>query len=734
MDYLFCLIYISVNNGAINISMIFPGLRRSYGVSVQPSISVGNRIPMVTPNVMGPPLARPGSSRPNFGSSNRGKKQTPSRSSSSRLGGTRGATTGNRTPRSALTSTTDDSRISNYVVALTEGRGHARGEVGMAALEITYPHLILCQISDNQEYINTLRKINVFNPVEIVVPNTFCIGPEPNLLYKCLLNTFPSVTVTSVLRRHFSDTLGLQQIHQLCAHEYSSVEIVVSHKFENSAAVGIDTKFKRVQFKQLSHGNPEPLPHSRRNASSASHHFGTASLLPNFNNIDHLMTLSMHIPEQDNLQVAEYQMKYTLQLKCTLELLPKVMADERFPTILNRILAVIHQDARTAKGASASEMQRNFAIKAGVSELLDLSRQAYCEIVGSISTEKHHLPLKVKCTGNWGFHIELTLGKRQLKKEDLPSEFVQVSQTKKKIVKSSTVIIHQIVVICGLLSDIRGDIGCIFKLCEMIAELDMLTSFANLSSLNTYVRPQFGTNLDLKQSRHPILDNVLPRVPVSNDVSKEFQYIGQMITPTSLIIVDELCRGTSCEEGTAVAWAIVEELLQHSAYIFITTHFLYLTKLQELYYNVVNEHFEALEDCTESGRERLIYTHKLLSGVTQIENYGLRLARGLAFPETILENAALMTQKISSERKTIEVTEIENTDFNNILYRYSASQSQNDIQRPCLSPAEEPMEVEYEENRSILRTPMLSLPTDVSDINPFRTILDSVDHSEEKKK
>jgi DNA mismatch repair ATPase MutS len=67
---------------------------------------------------------------------------------------------------------------------------------------------------------------------------------------------------------------------------------------------------------------------------------------------------------------------------------------------------------------------------------------------------------------------------------------------------------------------------------------------------------------------------------------KEFQFIRQMMTPLSLVIVDELCRGTSCEEGTAIAWVIMEQLMEEDAFIFLTTHFLYLTKLQELYCNV----------------------------------------------------------------------------------------------------------------------------------------------------
>jgi len=58
------------------------------------------------------------------------------------------------------------------------------------------------------------------------------------------------------------------------------------------------------------------------------------------------------------------------------------------------------------------------------------------------------------------------------------------------------------------------------------------------------------------------------------------------MTPLSLVIIDELCRGTSCEEGSAIAWVITEQLMEEDAFIFLTTHFMYLTKLQELYCNV----------------------------------------------------------------------------------------------------------------------------------------------------
>lgn len=65
------------------------------------------------------------------------------------------------------------------------------------------------------------------------------------------------------------------------------------------------------------------------------------------------------------------------------------------------------------------------------------------------------------------------------------------------------------------------------------------------------------------------------------------QYILKSLTPRSLVIIDELCRGTSTEEGTSMAWAISEELLASTAFIFLTTHFMFLTKLQDLYCNVL---------------------------------------------------------------------------------------------------------------------------------------------------
>jgi hypothetical protein len=54
---------------------------------------------------------------------------------------------------------------------LTEGRGSAQGEIGLAAIDLKRPVLILSQISDTQTYMNTINKINILNPAEVIFLN-----------------------------------------------------------------------------------------------------------------------------------------------------------------------------------------------------------------------------------------------------------------------------------------------------------------------------------------------------------------------------------------------------------------------------------------------------------------------------------------------------------------------------------------------------------------------------------
>lgn len=70
-----------------------------------------------------------------------------------------------------------------------------------------------------------------------------------------------------------------------------------------------------------------------------------------------------------------------------------------------------------------------------------------------------------------------------------------------------------------MLEDIRPFIGSLYKLCECIAELDVIMSFAHMSKNLLYVRPTFSKDrMSLKSAFHPILNHIAYSKPVANDV------------------------------------------------------------------------------------------------------------------------------------------------------------------------------------------------------------------------
>ncbi|KAE8739731.1 hypothetical protein FOCC_FOCC014775, partial [Frankliniella occidentalis] len=148
------------------------------------------------------------------------------------------------TPRTTPSSSSGtDNQHSHVVLALTEGRGHARGEVGMAVIDIKRPRLILCQLSDRQTYANTLTKISVFRPLEILIPNTFVDSSQPNKLYSLLEEKFPFTNMTKVQRRLFRDSDGLEKVQNLCLPENSSCQLVVQDRFYALAAAAALLKY-----------------------------------------------------------------------------------------------------------------------------------------------------------------------------------------------------------------------------------------------------------------------------------------------------------------------------------------------------------------------------------------------------------------------------------------------------------------------------------------------------------
>ncbi|KAK3917513.1 MutS protein-like protein 4 [Frankliniella fusca] len=734
------------------------------------------------------------------------------------------------TPRTTPSvSSGTDNQNSHVVLALTEGRGHARGEVGIAVIDIKRPRLILCQLSDRQTYANTLTKITIFRPVEILIPHTFVDSSQPNKLYSLLEEKFPMTNMTKVQRRLFRDSEGLEKVQNLCLPENSSCQLVIQDRFYALAAAAALLKYVefvqnvifaahslKVEYQGAHDGtlidiktakNLELLLNQQSN--NATHtligildhcctHGGSrllrASLLhppcsltiitnrqdgvqelaenleitqklqeilKQLPDVEQLLTLCMLTPSTfDGTQSMEKRINYVLMLKTTLEILPHLAAalensqstmlckareslkDSRGDLMKERILETLHEDVKAPKGGKTALFQKCFAVKSGVDELMDVARKTYCELINDIHDHvldmgtTHSLPLKIDYSVTKGYHIQITFQKNQrIEKSNLPPFFVQVQQSRNCLTCTTDTLIHanerikhvtsDILGISNrllttVLNDIRQHISYLYEMCESIAVVDILLALARTASCNNYVRPTFGDHLLLKSSRHPILESFATCDPVANDIEatswknlciitgpnmsgksiylrqvlllqimaqvgsfvpaeqavfritdhifshlnfddsiennastlslemQEMQFILSNITPTSIIALDELCRGTSVEEGTAIAWALCEELSQSAAFVFVTTHFAELTKLASLYPCVKNVYLETVETEYSDKKSRLVYTHRLLSGVNPMEHYGLKLAENMDVPKAILEMASNLSSKIKA--------------------------------------------------------------------------------------
>lgn len=211
--------------------------------------------------------------------------------------------------------------------------------------------------------------------------------------------------------------------------------------------------------------------------------------------------------------------------------------------------------------------------------------------------------------------------------------------------------------------------------CIMPVDKDIfLITGPNMSGKSTYMRQvallvimaQVGSFLPVTSAVLPIFDQIFTRIGAADDLSSgKSTFMVEMLeakqamrhaTSQSLIIFDELGRGTSTFDGMALAQAIIEYIAQHiHAKTLFSTHYHELTELTAVLPTVENVHVSAVE---QSGR--LVFLHKVKKGAID-QSYGIHVAKLADLPDEIIHRAnSLLTQfeqQSAQDRKSTPVVE-----------------------------------------------------------------------------
>ncbi|KAG5214889.1 hypothetical protein JEQ12_000465 [Ovis aries] len=190
----------------------------------------------------------------------------------------------------------------------------------------------------------------------------------------------------------------------------------------------------------------------------------------------------------------------------------------------------------------------------------------------------------------------------------------------------------------------------------------------NMSGKSTYLKQialcqimaQIGSYVPAEYSSFRIAEQIFTRISTDDDIEtnsstfmkemKEIAYILHNANDKSLILIDELGRGTNTEEGIGICYAVCEHLLSLKAFTLFATHFLELCQIDGLYPNVENMHFEVQHvKNTSRNKEAILYTYKLSKGLTEEKNYGLKAAEVSSLPPSIVLDAKDITTRITRQ-------------------------------------------------------------------------------------
>lgn len=166
---------------------------------------------------------------------------------------------------------------------------------------------------------------------------------------------------------------------------------------------------------------------------------------------------------------------------------------------------------------------------------------------------------------------------------------------------------------------------------------------------------QIGSFVPAEKAEIGIVDRIFTRVGASDNISSgESTFMVEMnetanilnnISNRSLVLLDEIGRGTSTYDGVSIAWAIAEYLHEHKVYrpkVLFATHYHELNQMADLFVRIKNYHVTVKEI-----NNKVLFLRKLVQGGTE-HSFGIHVARMAGMPHEVLQKAEQILKNLES--------------------------------------------------------------------------------------
>lgn len=197
----------------------------------------------------------------------------------------------------------------------------------------------------------------------------------------------------------------------------------------------------------------------------------------------------------------------------------------------------------------------------------------------------------------------------------------------------------------------------------------LLITGPNMSGKSTYMRQtailvlmaQSGCFIPCEYAKIGVVDRIFTRIGASDNLAQgestfyvemsELSYILSSATQRSLIILDEIGRGTSTYDGLSIAWATVEHLCKKDKAIrtLFATHYHELTVLEDELLGVKNLNVDVSEN-----NGNIVFLHKIIPGSAS-KSYGIHVAKIAGIPLSLINRSSEILKELEGNKKDINV-------------------------------------------------------------------------------